>query len=49
MGPDHPQLEIFNESKHGIAYRAKPVLRNATSCHIDATDLTSALYFMGLA
>lgn len=21
MGPDHPQLEIFYESKHGIAYR----------------------------
>ncbi len=22
MGPDHPQLEIYNESKHGINYRA---------------------------
>jgi hypothetical protein len=22
MGPDHPQLEIFNESKHGILYKA---------------------------
>ena len=22
MGPDHPQLEIYNESKHGIAYKA---------------------------
>lgn len=22
MGPDHPQLEIFNESKHGVAYHA---------------------------
>lgn len=22
MGPDHPQIEIFNESKHGIAYYA---------------------------
>lgn len=22
MGPDHPQLEIFNESKHGIAFQA---------------------------
>ncbi len=21
LGPDHPQMEIFNESKHGIAYR----------------------------
>src|SRR3990167_8335342 len=23
LGPDHPQLEIYNESKHGILYRAK--------------------------
>ncbi len=22
MGPDHPQLEVFNESKHGIAFAA---------------------------
>ena len=22
MGPDHPQIEIYNESKHGIAYHA---------------------------
>lgn len=32
MGPDHPQLEIYNESKHGIAYRAnvdKMALDNA--------------------
>lgn len=25
MGPDHPQIEIFNESKHGIAYRAAAI------------------------
>jgi len=23
LGPDHPQMEIYNESKHGINYRAK--------------------------
>ncbi len=23
MGPDHPQIEIYNESKHGIAYHAQ--------------------------
>jgi hydroxylamine dehydrogenase len=23
VGPDHPQIEIYNESKHGIIYRAK--------------------------
>ncbi len=22
LGPDHPQIEIYNESKHGIAYRS---------------------------
>ncbi|MHC4975792.1 MAG: multiheme c-type cytochrome [Planctomycetota bacterium] len=22
MGPDHPQIEIYNESKHGIAFRS---------------------------
>jgi hydroxylamine dehydrogenase len=22
MGPDHPQIEIYNESKHGISFRA---------------------------
>jgi hypothetical protein len=30
MGPDHPQIEIFNESKHGIAYR-----KNADKLGID--------------
>lgn len=23
MGPDHPQIEIYNESKHGIAFRSR--------------------------
>jgi len=23
MGPDHPQIEIYNESKHGIAFRGR--------------------------
>ena len=23
VGPDHPQIEVYNESKHGIIYRAK--------------------------
>lgn len=30
MGPDHPQIEIYNESKHGIAFRA-----NVSSMHLD--------------
>ncbi len=28
MGPDHPQLEIYNESKHGIAFRANQTRMN---------------------
>lgn len=31
MGPDHPQIEIFNESKHGIAFRAR-----AAEMHLDS-------------
>ncbi len=31
LGPDHPQKEIYEESKHGISYAA-----NAQSLHIDS-------------
>lgn len=31
MGPDHPQLEIYNESKHGVAYRANREKMNLDS------------------
>ena len=31
MGPDHPQIEIFNESKHGIAYYANVAKMNLES------------------
>ena len=31
----------------GIAYRAKPALKQATPVHIDHTDLRTALYFQG--
>ncbi len=37
MGPDHPQIEIFNESKHGIAYYA----------NIDKMALDSAKWIVG--
>lgn len=37
MGPDHPQLEIYNESKHGIAYRA----------NVDKMNLASAKWIVG--
>ncbi len=31
LGPDHPQAEIYNESKHGIAYRASIAKMNLDS------------------
>ncbi|KPJ97611.1 MAG: hydroxylamine oxidoreductase, partial [Nitrospira bacterium SG8_35_4] len=31
MGPDHPQIEIFNESKHGINYQANKDKMNLES------------------
>ncbi len=37
MGPDHPQIEIFNESKHGIAYYA----------NIDAMNLHNPKWVVG--
>ena len=37
MGPDHPQIEIYNESKHGIAFRAK----------IDEMNLDSPAWVLG--
>jgi len=37
MGPDHPQIEIFNESKHGIAYYA----------NVDEMALDSAKWVVG--
>jgi phosphoserine phosphatase len=48
IGDGANDLPMLAAAGLGIAYRAKPVLRAATSCHIDATDLRSALYFTGL-
>jgi hydroxylamine dehydrogenase len=31
MGPDHPQIEIYNESKHGIQFRANIAKMNLDS------------------
>jgi len=31
MGPDHPQIEIYNESKHGIQFRANIAMMNLGS------------------
>ena len=38
IGPDHPQLEVYNESKHGILYRA----------HVDEMNLKSKKWVAGV-
>lgn len=48
IGDGANDLPMLTAAGLGIAYQAKPVLRAATSCHIEASDLGSALYFMGL-
>ncbi len=37
MGPDHPQIEIYNESKHGVAFRA----------HLDEMNLENEKWVVG--
>jgi phosphoserine phosphatase len=48
IGDGANDLPMLRAAGLGIAYHAKPVLRAATSCYIDVTDLESAIYFMGL-
>ena len=48
IGDGANDLPMLRAAGLGIAYRAKPILHAATSCHIDATDLTSAIHFMRL-
>ena len=43
MGPDHPQIEIYNESKHGILYRANVDKMNLNSKNwVVGVDYTAA-------
>jgi len=43
VGPDHPQIEVYNESKHGIIYRAKVNEMNLDSKKwISGVDYTAA-------
>ncbi len=46
IGDGANDLPMLRAAGLGIAYRAKPILQAATSCHIDATDLASAIHFM---
>lgn len=43
MGPDHPQLEIYNESKHGVAFRAnKPKMNLDNAKWVVGEDYNAA-------
>jgi len=48
IGDGANDLPMLRAAGLGIAYRAKPILHAASSCHIDATDLASAIHFMRL-
>jgi phosphoserine phosphatase len=48
IGDGANDLPMLRAAGLGIAYRGKPILRVATSCHIDATGLDSAICFMRL-
>jgi phosphoserine phosphatase len=48
IGDGANDLPMLTAAELGIAYYGKPILRAATSCHIDVTDLKSAIHFMGL-
>jgi phosphoserine phosphatase len=48
IGDGANDLPMISAAGLGIAFRGKPVLRNAAACRIDHTGLDSALHFMGL-
>ena len=49
IGDGANDLPMIRAAGLGIAYRGKPILRAASACRIDATDLFSATHFMRLA
>ncbi len=49
IGDGANDLPMLGAAGLGIAYHGKPVLREATACRIDHSDLSSAIHFMGLA
>ena len=48
IGDGANDLPMVSGAGLGIAYRGKPVLRDATPCRIDHSGLDAALYFMGI-
>jgi len=49
IGDGANDLPMLRAAGLGIAYRARPILRAANACRIDATDLGSAIHFMRLS
>ena len=49
IGDGANDLPMLRAAGLGIAYRAKPILHAASACHIDYTDLGSAIRFMRLS
>ena len=49
IGDGANDLPMLRAAGLGIAYRAKPILHAASACHIDFTDLGSAIHFMRLS
>jgi phosphoserine phosphatase len=48
IGDGANDLPMLRAAGLGIAYYAKPILHAASACHIDFTDLRSAIHFMRL-
>jgi len=48
IGDGANDLPMLRAAGLGIAYYGKPILRAASACHIDYTDLSSAIHFMRL-
>jgi phosphoserine phosphatase len=49
IGDGANDLPMLRAAGLGIAYHAKPILREANACRIDATDLGSAIHFIRLS
>jgi len=47
VGDGANDLPMLLEAGLGVAYRGKPLLREAVRCHDNHTDLTALLYFQG--
>ena len=48
IGDGANDLPMLRAAGLGIAYYGKPILHAASACHIDFTDLSSAIHFMRL-